>query len=331
MMAHWLRLVVSLWSALVLLVGTVLVAHSESPAWAAGQLIQEPTTERTFAEGCTTMDVSDPALWFATDEEGDVDTDQVVDAYPSGVTAIAAGFEYDCVPPKTTLVTVVYALSFDEDPWFSDETKLSASSKGGIAYYPIMIRADKAIPDGEYRAEFYVDEELLTSGEVTVGESEVESQSAQDWFQKDEEEPQPTEQQEQEKLQPTEQQEEEQEQNQDDAKRHEEEQRQRENKVQIEGTIMDGYTDLPIRGAVFIVLHPGISVSQWADYGYPPSDIMSTSETDRDGKFRHPGVDRNVEYSVIAWALSYQGWYQDGFEITDDDPDPYELTITLVR
>ena len=290
------------------------------------------------------MEVSDPALWFATDEEGLVDTDQVVDAYPSGVISIAAGFEYNCVPSKIKLGIVGYALTYDKAPWFSDQVKWGPFDEAGVAYYPITLKRSEPIPDGKYRIEFYVDKEPLTAGEVTVGGSNTESESAKDWFQKDETEQQEKEQeeqqqeQEQEEPQPTEQQEQEQEkqkeeeqQNRDDGKQHEEEQRQRENKVQIVGTITDGFTDRPIKGAVFIVLQPGITVSQWADYGYPPSDTRSTSETDRNGKFKHPGLDRNVEYSVIAWALSYQGWYQDGFLLTEDDPDPYEMAITLIR
>jgi hypothetical protein len=294
-----------------------------------------------FAQGCPKMEVSDPALWFVADEEGNVDTEQVVDRYPGGVRTIAAGFEYNCVPPKTALVIVFYALSVDSDPWFTDEGNLPPSTNSGSAYYPVELKDKKPIPDGDYRAEFYIGEELLTSGDITVGESET--QQARDWFTKDNQEqqqeqqtqepqktltqgpePEPT----QEQQPPTRQAEKTPTQEPEPEPTQE---RQRDNKVQIVGTIMDGATDRPIRGAVFVVLYPGVTVAQWRDYAFAPSDILSTNETDRNGQFKQPGLERNVEYSVVAWALSYQGWYQDGFLLTDDDPDPYELTITLVR
>ncbi|MGC8879297.1 MAG: hypothetical protein ACP5R2_08735 [Anaerolineae bacterium] len=79
------------------------------------------------------------------------------------------------------------------------------------------------------------------------------------------------------------------------------------------------------------MLNPGITVARWADYGYPPSDIFTTNKTDRTGGFRQPGVERGVECSIVAWALSYAPWYYDGFVLSDSDPDPYPLTIELYR
>jgi hypothetical protein len=200
-----------------------------------------------------------------------------------------------------------------------------------------LLKDNKPIPDGDYRAEFYIGEQLLTSGEITVGNTKTEQ--ARDLFKQDNQE-QPTQEAEKEPTQapepePTQEQ---QQPTREVEKRPTQEpepeptqERQRDNKVQIVGTITDGATDRPIRGAVFIVLYPGITAAQWRDYAFAPSDILSTNETDRNGQFKQPGLDRNVEYTVIAWALSYQGWYQDGFLLTDDDPDPYELTLTLVR
>jgi len=268
-------------------------------------------------KSCAKMEVSDPALWFDVTEDGDPDLDTVVDSYPSGVIAIVAGFQYNCVPAKTTVVAVFYSLNDSKDkPWYTSEIKLAPTDKPGTLWRGVRFKSQKPIPDGDYRVEFFVGKKLLTAGEVTVGGQEPE-------------EPAPQEEAEQEQ--------EEQEAEQEAEQEPEEEQRpqrrkpQRDNLVQIVGEIIDGSTQRPIPGAVFIVLQPGITAAQWADYGFPASDILTTNKADRNGRFRQSGVERNVEYSLVAWALSYTGWYMDGFVVSDNDPDPYPMYIELYR
>jgi len=299
---------------LVLIQATILTAAGRSlPSLPLADTFMHPELSwqldvPSAKKSCPKMEVSDPAIWFDVDENGDPDLDTPVDSYPSEVVAIVAGFEYNCVPAKTAITAIFYSLNYSGDkPWHTSEIKLAPTDKPGILWRGIRFKDRRPIPDGDYRVEFFLGKQLLSTGEVTVGALEEEEEQEQT------EEPEQA--QEQERRQ----------------EREREERRRRDDKVQIEGRIIDGGTQQPIKGAVFIVLNPGVTAAQWADYGYPPSDILTTNKTDRTGRFRQPGVERGVEYSVVAWALSYSPWYYDGFMLTDDDPDPYQLTIELYR
>jgi hypothetical protein len=102
--------------------------------------------------------------------------------------------------------------------------------------------------------------------------------------------------------------------------------------VKLRGVIIDADTQNPIAGAVFVVLNPGLTAGEWAQYGYPPSDMLATAKANRKGEFTVlKQLKRNVTYSIIAWALSYQQYDDDSFVIGPDDPDPVELTIEMSR
>lgn len=301
------------------------------------------------ADRCTELEAVSPLHWYAIDDQGEADVDEIVDGYPSGTIALAYGFRYRCVPARTIVTELFYALDYSEDPAYSEDHFLAADPKQGGYYWTLTLKDNEPFPDGAYRVEFYLDETLIVSGETTVGDGDSSVAdsgdkiivahpgriSADKTAEAEETEaptPRPT-------RRPTE--------SATDApepeptatatrERKEEPPAPRptptpDNKVQIDGMILDGATGRPIAGAVFVVLQPGISSAQWANYGYPPSDILSSNKADRDGKFRHPGLEMGVEYSVIAWALSYQGWWDDGFRLTESDPDPYPLTIELYR
>lgn len=317
MSRHIARYLIMLLSVLVLLQATILTAASQPlPSFSLATAFARPEPSwppevPSAKKGCVKMEASDSALWFDVDENGDPDLDTVVDSYPSDVVAIVAGFEYNCIPAKTTVAVIFYALDQGGDkPWYTNEVKLAPTDKPGILWRGVRFKDRRPIPDGHYRVEFFSGKRLLTAGEVTVGSPEEPEKEG---------EPEST-------L--------EQEATQEDQKEQAQErkaERQRDDKVQIEGKIIDGSTQKPIRGAVFIVLNPGVTAAQWADFGYPPSDIMTVNRTDSTGRFRQSGVERGVEYSVIAWALSYAPWYHDGFILGDRDSDPYPLTIELYR
>lgn len=239
------------------------------------------------AKECTKLEVADEqVLWFAVDEEHQVDTKKVLDEYPSGVTALAAGFKHNCIPKNTTLTIVWYTGGVDSEPLLTEKERLKPSNRPGI-YYRLYTQDEEELPDGDYQVQFYYKKKLLAEGEVTVG---------------GEPSPQPT-------PVPT-----------------------RRAGVTVHGLIEDGSTGSPIQGAVFVVLRPGVTTADWAGYGYPPSDMLVTAKTNRQGKFslRVP-LERGQTYSVIAWALSYQGYYDDYFTIADDAPDRLEVTIQLYR
>ena len=301
-------LLVTLISALVLLQATIFTAAGHpSPILSPTQVFGHPEAlwppdMPAAKKACPKMEVSVPALWFDVDENGDPDLETVVEGYPSGVLAIVAGFKYNCVPAKATIAAIFYSFEHGGDKqWHTNAVKLAPTDKPGVLWRGVRFKDRSPIPDGDYIVEFFLGKDLLTSGKVTVGAQEEEQEQGQEKEQGERRE------------------------------QEREERRQRENKVQIEGKIIDGATQKPIRGAVFIVLNPGITTAQWADYGYLPSDILSASKTDRTGRFRQPGVERGVEYSIIAWALSYAPWYYDGFILSENDPDPYPMTIELYR
>jgi hypothetical protein len=313
-MKYQLKLLTGISVMSILLLTTALGVSAEAPTWQSAttgaELTQPaPTTRLAPAgKGCTKMEVSDQALWFSVDEDGNVDSDQPVDSYPKGTTVIAAGFEYNCVPPRTTIVTVFYKGGLDTDPWYTDKDPLEASDSGGVYSYQISLKSGKPLPDDSYQVQFFNNKEALASGEVVVGGSgsglEINGNKQRDQNQG----------------------------NQQEKQKQNQRQSRDPNKVRIEGVVTDLRTGRPIPHAVFLVLNPGISVAQWADYAYAPSDILSYAETNRDGEFAlAEELDRNQEYSTVTWALSYQGYYQDGFVVTEDDPDPYELTIELTR
>jgi hypothetical protein len=317
-MKHLFKFLTVVLAVSVILLGGTFDVAAESPAWQpAATAADEPASRLApAAKGCTEMEVSDPALWFVVDEEGEVDTEQTVDSYPSGTTSIAAGFEYNCIPKKTTIVTVYYVGGADTDPWYTDKDPLKADDSGGIYSYSIHLKSGKPLSDDSYQVEFYNNKLLLTSGEITLGDEETDIT----WDNQQEEQ-------------------QDEDQNQDenqDQDRQEEKQKERQrrdpNKVRIQGTVTDMRTGKPIPRAVFLVLNPGITVAQWADYSYAPSDILDNCETDRNGVFTlATDLDRNEEYSFVVWALSYQGYFQDDFVVTEDDPDPFELAIELAR
>jgi hypothetical protein len=238
------------------------------------------------AAGCTKLEATnDQASWFDTDEENNVDTQKVVHTYDSGVTSLAAGFEYSCVPKNTTITVVWYSGGFDTEPWFTDKRPQKPTNAAGIYYNSISLKDGSPIPDGDYQVQFYNKKTLLASGEVTVGGKE----------------PGPT-------PKPP------------------------KNTVKVRGVVTDADTQNPIYGAVFVVLNPGVSMQQWMDYGFPPSDMLATAKANRKGEFSVPTeLKRDVTYSIIAWALSYQGYGNDNFVIGPDDPDPMELAIELSR
>lgn len=309
-----ISVLVLLQAIILAMAGYPLPIFSSTSAWAHPESSWQPDM-LSAKKSCPKMEVSDPALWFDVDENGDPDLETTVESYPSGVVAIVAGFEYNCVPAKTSVAVIFYAPDQGEDqPWYTSEVKLAPTDKPGVLWRGVRFKDRRPIPDGDYRVEFFLGKRLLTAGEVTVGGEEEGPE-----------------------LENVEEQEEEQEQDEatrereDRQEQEREKEQQRDNKVQIDGRIIDGGTQKPIKGAVFIVLNPGITTAQWADYGYPPSDIMTANRTDPTGRFRHPGLERGVEYSIVAWALSYAPYYHDGFILSEDAPDPYPMTIELYR
>ena len=273
------------------------------------------------AAKCTKMQVSDPALWFAMDKDGNVYVDKVVDQYPTGTSYIASGFEYNCIPKNTTLTVVYYFGGSDTEPVFSDSAKEAADNSSGTYSWYIGYDDGDTLPEGDWQVEWYLNEKLLTSGEIPVGGGTKDDIKDID---KGTEEPKPTE-----EAQPTE---ESTDTTIDDIWDFGDDQNQPENTVTVQGTVVDGKTKKPIAKALFIVLNPGITAQQWSDKDFPTEDVYTGAETDTKGQFvTEQKLARNTTYSVIVGAKGYQLVVADDFVIDDKQEDPVDLTIKMYK
>lgn len=119
-----------------------------------------------LAAACTKIKASDVA-WVTLNEDGDIE-DQV-ESYPSGTNLIVPVFQYDCVPKKTTIVTV---FTLDGEQVYNDSESLKASNTKGTYGYPLGTTDESPMDEGEWGVEFYNSKTLLTSGSVIVGEAQ---------------------------------------------------------------------------------------------------------------------------------------------------------------
>jgi hypothetical protein len=70
-------------------------------------------------------------------------------------------------------ITTVYSL--DGDVVFSDKETLRATNSSGLYAYPLGTTDGDPLPDGLWSVQYFDGEDLLTSGEVTVGDANSES------------------------------------------------------------------------------------------------------------------------------------------------------------
>ncbi len=321
-MKRQIKLLLAVVGVLIILVATVFTAFASSKptlqwieadnrllAAADSSLLAGVGELSPPAQGCRAMEVSEPALWYATDEEANVYEDYVVDEYPSGTTTIASGFEYGCVPKDTTLTVVYYYGGYDTEPVFVDSSKESPDNQSGTYWWYIGTGDGSGLAEGDWQVEWYRNKELLTYGEITLGggaysdvdETDDIVESDQDAFDlndifdfSDDEETYTT-----------------------DA-------------VTVQGTVVDGKTSNPIQGAILFVLTPGVTFDEWAAADFPAEDVFSGGETDSKGRFVCDVlVERNVTYSVVVGAEGYQLVDVDDFLISDEEEDPVEVTIKL--
>ncbi len=114
---------------------------------------------------CTTMKATSDARWLATDEEGQA-TDEEVTSYPTGTLAIAAVFDYNCVPKSATIVTV---FALDGEVVFSNKAPQKPSTRANSYSYVISRDDSEPIPDGEWEVGFFNNKTMLASSTVIVG------------------------------------------------------------------------------------------------------------------------------------------------------------------
>jgi hypothetical protein len=275
-MKNQFKLTVAVVGAALIVLATVFSVSAKSNlARQPIQLAAPAKAESAALAACTKMTGSN-VIWVTLDSDGNID--QPVDSYPTDTTRITPVFKYNCVPKKTTLVTI-FKLAGDEV--FSDKESLKASNAKGTYAYPLGMKDDTALPDGNWAVEFYNNKTLLTSGEIVVGKDTGTGQTTS-------------------------------------------------KKVTVQGTVTDKKSKKAIKGAVIVVLRPGITVKKFVDGGQKDTDVFTVGQTDSKGNFvLAEQLERNTGYSVVVVAKGYKATAADGFTISDTDPDPLVLTITM--
>ena len=114
---------------------------------------------------CTTMKATSDARWLATDEQGEA-TDEEITSYPSGTLAIAAVFDYNCLPKGATIVTV---FALDGEVVFSNKAAQKPGPRPGSYSYVLSRDSEEPMPDGEWEVGFFNNKTMLTSSTITVG------------------------------------------------------------------------------------------------------------------------------------------------------------------
>ncbi len=312
------KVFLSIVSILVLALVSVLGAFASPPAWraATGNAVVTENDALPQAAACTKMQISDPALWFATDKKGNVYPDKIVKQYPTGTTIIASGFEYNCIPKNTTIGVVYYYGGFDTEPVFSDSQKESPDNKSGVFWWYIGYEDGSPLPEGDWQVEWYINKKLASKGEITVGggtKDDIEPLETEEATEGGvtEEEPSDIE---------------------DIWDFGEEEEEPAAETVTVQGKVIDGKTKKPIAGALFVVLNPGVGMQGWADKDFPEEDVYTAAQTDTRGQFTCPKeLERNVTYTVVVAAKGYQMIVAEDFMIDEQQEDPVVLTIKMYK
>lgn len=102
--------------------------------------------------------------------------------------------------------------------------------------------------------------------------------------------------------------------------------------VTVEGVITDKKSRKPIKGAVVIILQPGVNVETWIENDQPDEDVFTGGKSDSKGKFTlENALERETAYSIIVVAKGYKPLANDEFVIGSDEEDPVQLTIKMTK
>ena len=225
------------------------------------------------AAKCTKMTASE-VTWATLTEDGEVDEE--VEAYPAETTTLAPLFEYNCVPSKTTLVTVFL---LNGETVFTDKETLKADTKKGTYLYPLSKKDESPMDEGEWEVQFFNNKTLLTSGTVELG-GEAPDKTG----------------------------------------------------VTVQGTVTDKKTKKPVKATYVFVLNPGVTVQDWVDAEFPDEDVFTGGVTDSKGKYvLESKLERKEKYALVIMAKGYKPVTADDFSISDKDPDPLILNVTLTK
>lgn len=162
-MKQHLKLTFSLIGAAVLMLATVFGVTAQPNL--RGQSLPVAISAEEELAACSKMQAS-AVTWVTLTDEGDID-EEIEEAYPSDTALITPVFQYNCVPKKTSIVTV---FKLDGEEVYSDKESLKSSNAKGLYAYPLGTEDDSPLPEGEWTVEFYNSKTLLTEGTILIGE-----------------------------------------------------------------------------------------------------------------------------------------------------------------
>ncbi len=98
------------------------------------------------------------------------------------------------------------------------------------------------------------------------------------------------------------------------------------NQVAVAGTVVDADTGKPLKGALVLLLHPGVSVDAWLD-NQDDTQVAASGETDGDGWFEtEPEFPSGSSHGVIIWLDGYELIsIDDGISFTPEEDGLYDI------
>jgi hypothetical protein len=135
------------------------LASTSAPAAGPSSSLAAPA-----AATCTKLQAPQGVYWVDLADDGSIQ--DTVTSYPSGVLTVTAAFDYTCVPNKTTVTTI---WSVNGDTILTSKTNVKANSTSGTQTYWIFNNDGSPLSDGDYGVQFYVGQNLIATGDITVG------------------------------------------------------------------------------------------------------------------------------------------------------------------
>ena len=98
------------------------------------------------------------------------------------------------------------------------------------------------------------------------------------------------------------------------------------NTVAVAGTVVDADTGKPLKGALVVLLNPGVSVDAWLE-NQDDAQVAATGETDADGWFEtEPEFPSGSSHGVLIWLDGYELIsIDDGISFTPDEAGLYDI------
>ncbi|MCX6044484.1 MAG: trypsin-like peptidase domain-containing protein, partial [Chloroflexi bacterium] len=85
-----------------------------------------------------------------------------------------------------------------------------------------------------------------------------------------------------------------------------------------------------IKGALIVLLNPGVAVKDWVDADFPKADIYATGSSNSRGEFQLSAkVTPGESYGIVVAQDAYQPITQDDYQIPADASDPYTLDVPM--